>query len=92
MKAESLLTKWEKVCRGISPYGRVGPADAVAQAIDTEMKKGGYDHVYLDISHKSEGFIKEHFPNAYEGCLRFGFDLSSQPIPIVPAAHYLCVA
>ena len=46
--------------------------------------------MYLDISHKSEGFIKEHFPNAYEGCLRFGFDLSSQPVPIVPAAHYFC--
>ena len=72
------------------PMGELAPRDAVAQAIDTEMKKGGYDHVYLDISHKSKSFIKEHFPNAYEGCLRFGFDLSSQPIPIVPAAHYLC--
>jgi L-aspartate oxidase len=54
------------------------------------MKKGGFDCVYLDISHQPLSFLKEHFPNIYARCLELGIDISKQPIPVVPAAHYTC--
>ncbi len=88
--AKLLLPNGNRFMHNFDERAELAPRDIVARAIDHEMKRLGAECVYLDISHKSRAFIKSHFPMIYERCKQYDIDITRQPIPVVPAAHYTC--
>lgn len=88
--AKLILQNGDTFTKKYHPQKELAPRDVVARAIDYELKKRGDKFVYLDITHKSKAYLQKRFPAIYQTCFRYGFDLSKQPIPVVPAAHYFC--
>jgi len=93
MRGEGAVLKLPSGERFMERYherGELAPRDVVARAIDHEMKRRGLDHVLLDISHRDPDFVISHFPTIYRRLKRLGIDITEQPVPVVPAAHYTC--
>ena len=85
-----MLPDGERFMHRYDPRGELAPRDIVARAIHTEMTAHKLEFVLLDISHESPEFIRGHFPNTYQHCLALGLDITREPIPVAPAAHYTC--
>lgn len=88
--AELMDIRGRKFMKDFDERGSLATRDVTARAIDAVMKKHGDEFVYLDISHRSESFLRERFPNLYNACLRYGVNMAKEPIPVVPACHYSC--
>jgi len=88
--AKLILPTGEAFMQKYDERAELAPRDIVARAIDSEMKTNGFDCVYLDISFKDKNWIESHFPTINKKCASFGVDISKEPIPVVPAAHYTC--